>query len=66
MDRNRLNNLILKACHISFIPTKFGHNPASSLESMSFEAIVEDARHTTDEGHPTITIAHNEPMAQVS
>ena len=31
---------------------------------MFFEAIVDDTRYTTThDGHPTITIAHNEPMA---
>ena len=33
---------------------------------MSFEAIVDDGRHMTDDGHPMITIADHEPMAQVS
>ena len=36
---------------------------------MSFEAIVDDGRQRTtplDNGHPTITLAHHEPMAQVS
>ena len=29
---------------------------------MSFEAIVDDTRLTTDDRHPMITIAHHEPM----
>ena len=35
-------------------------------EDKSFEAVVNDGRRTTDDGHPTITVAHHEPMAQVS
>ena len=30
---------------------------------MSSEAIADDVRRTTDDGHLTITIAHHEPMA---
>ena len=26
----------------------------------------DDARHTSNDGHPTIKIAHHEPMAQVA
>ena len=40
---------------------------------MFFEAIVDETRcmshdtqHTTDDGHPTITIAHHELIAQMS
>ena len=33
---------------------------------MSFEAIVDDIRPSMDDGHPTIIIAHYEPMAHVS
>ena len=36
------------------------------LEEMSFEAIVDDGRRTTDDGHCVMAIAHLEPMAQVS
>ena len=59
MDRNHLT--ILKEGHIRIIPTKFGQNPASSLEEMSLKQLL-----TTEDGHPMITIAHPEPMAQVS
>ena len=33
---------------------------------MSFEATVKDGGLPTDDVHPTITIAHHEPMTQVS
>ena len=36
------------------------------VEEMSFEAIVDDARLTTDDGHPMITIAHLQQKAQVN
>ena len=65
MDRNHLN-IFLKKGHKRIIPTKFGKNPANSLGGDAFEAIVDDTRCTTDDGHPTITIAHHEPKAQVS
>ena len=42
-------------------------------DELSFEAIVEDARHTiheerrtTHDRHPTFTMANHEPLAQVS
>ena len=35
-------------------------------EEMLFKAIVDDGRRTTDDGHWPMTIAHPEPMAQVS
>ena len=57
---------IFKEGNIRIILTKFGQNPASSLGGDSFEAIVDDAGHTLHVGHPTIKVAHREPMAQVS
>ena len=33
---------------------------------MSYEAIVDDGRLKNDDGHPTITAAYREPLAQVS
>ena len=33
---------------------------------MSFEVIVDDTRHATHDGHPIITLAHLEHLAQVS
>ena len=35
-------------------------------EEMLFKAIVDDGRRTTDDGHWPMTIAHPEPMAQMS
>ena len=64
MDQNHSGNF--KESHIRIIPTKFGQNPASSLGGDSFEAVVDDGRRTTDDGQPTITIAHHEPLGQVS
>ena len=65
MDWNHLN--IFKEGHIRIISTKFGKIQPVVKEEISFEAIVDDARRrTTDDGHQMITIAHNEPMAQVS
>ena len=44
----------------SFLPSLVKIQPVVK-EELSFEAIVDDAN-----GHPTITIAHHESMAQVS
>ena len=55
----------IKEGHIRIIPAKFGKNPASSLGGDVFEAIVDNAGHTTDNGHPVIAIALLEPKAQV-
>ena len=49
----------------SFLPNLVKIQPVV-YEEMLFEAIVDDTRHMTDDGHPMITIAHSEPMAQVS
>ena len=63
MDLNLLDNF--KEGHIRIIPAKFGQNSASSLGG---DVIWSNCwrRTTTHNGHPTITIANHEPMAQVS
>ena len=38
---------------LKIIRAKIGQNPVSSLGEMSFEAIVDDTQHTTDNTHPT-------------
>ena len=52
--------------YIRIIPTRFGKIQLVVLEEMAFETSVDEGRHTTDDGHPKITIAHLEPLAQVS
>ena len=54
---------LFKESHIRIIPTKFGKNPTSSLGGDVLWNYC--WRRTTHDGHPTIIIAHHEPMAQV-
>ena len=61
MQRTVLILTIVEKSYIRIIPARFGQNPASS-----FEAIVDEGRHTMDDVHPMISIAHLEPLAQVS
>ena len=51
----------LKGDYPRIIPVKFGETPPSGLGG---DVIYREL--LTDEGHPMITIAHLEPMAQVS
>ena len=60
---------IIKEGHIRVIPAKVVRNSSGSLGGVVLEAIVDDGRRrqiTRDAGHPTITLAHHEPMPQVS
>ena len=58
--------LLKRAIKGSFLPSLVQIQPVVK-EEMSFEAIVDDGRLTAMyAGHPTITIAHHEPKAQVS
>ena len=52
---------IIKEGHIRIIPAKFGKNPAGSLGGD--DKTTGDGRSMIQDGHPTITIAHHEPMA---
>ena len=63
MQRTRTICTLIKEGNIRIIPAKFGVNRASCLGDVLWSNWW---RHTTDDGHPMITIAHHEPMAQVS
>ena len=57
---------LIKKAHIRIICAKFGKNTASSLGGDFFWSKHHDAQCATHNQHPMITIAHHEPMAQVS
>ena len=71
-DMQRTKNIwtFIKAGDTMIILVKCFQIPASSLEdvflSISCWQTTLNARHTTDAGHPTITIAHHEHMSKVS
>ena len=51
---------IIEEVQRKIIPAKFGQNPASSCLKQLLTVL-----RTTNNGHPMITIANLEPMAQV-
>ena len=50
---------------LNIIPVKFGEIPPSGLGDILYNKLLTD-NGRRDDGHPMITIAHHNPMAQVS